>query len=191
MQSLMCQVLYRRFSNYVVGCMGATCTRLWAGYGELVGENSISPGKPCEMHIWTHNYCICIGQYHYTCNARYYMYAMVSTFSNCSVLISAQWIYELMNNESVTMNGQWIIWTMNVKNNMLWLLNTLWKKINILKHCIDWVQLRWFCTNWCDLILESYISLILIIHNPYYIIKLWNVSWNIALILGAVMGHFM
>ena len=26
-------------------------TRLWAGYGELVGENSISPGKPCEMHI--------------------------------------------------------------------------------------------------------------------------------------------
>ena len=25
--------------------------RLWAGYGELVGENSISPGKPCEMHI--------------------------------------------------------------------------------------------------------------------------------------------
>ena len=29
-------------------------TRLWAGYGELVGENSISPGKPCEMHIVTH-----------------------------------------------------------------------------------------------------------------------------------------
>ena len=27
-------------------------TRLWAGYGELVGENSISPGKPCEMHIF-------------------------------------------------------------------------------------------------------------------------------------------
>ena len=26
-------------------------TRLWAGYGELVGENSISPGTPCEMHI--------------------------------------------------------------------------------------------------------------------------------------------
>ena len=26
-------------------------TRLWAGYGELMGENSISPGKPCEMHI--------------------------------------------------------------------------------------------------------------------------------------------
>ena len=26
-------------------------TRLWAGYGELVGENSISPGKSCEMHI--------------------------------------------------------------------------------------------------------------------------------------------
>ena len=26
-------------------------TRLWAGYGELVGENSISPGKPCENHI--------------------------------------------------------------------------------------------------------------------------------------------
>ena len=26
-------------------------TRLWAGYGELVGENSISPGKPCKMHI--------------------------------------------------------------------------------------------------------------------------------------------
>ena len=26
-------------------------TRLWAGYGELVGENSISPGKTCEMHI--------------------------------------------------------------------------------------------------------------------------------------------
>ena len=27
-------------------------TRLWAaGYCELVGENSISPGKPCEMHI--------------------------------------------------------------------------------------------------------------------------------------------
>ena len=25
--------------------------RLWAGYGELVGENSISPGKPCEMHM--------------------------------------------------------------------------------------------------------------------------------------------
>ena len=24
---------------------------VWAGYGELVGENSISPGKPCEMHI--------------------------------------------------------------------------------------------------------------------------------------------
>ena len=22
------------------------------GYGELVGENSISPGKPCEMHIF-------------------------------------------------------------------------------------------------------------------------------------------
>ena len=29
-------------------------TRLWAGYGELVGENSISPGKPCEMHIFFH-----------------------------------------------------------------------------------------------------------------------------------------
>ena len=26
-------------------------TRLWAGYCELVGENSISPGKPYEMHI--------------------------------------------------------------------------------------------------------------------------------------------
>ena len=26
-------------------------TRLWAGYSDLVGENSISPGKPCEMHI--------------------------------------------------------------------------------------------------------------------------------------------
>ena len=31
-------------------------TRLWAGYGELVGENSISPGKPCEMHILPVNY---------------------------------------------------------------------------------------------------------------------------------------
>ena len=30
-------------------------TRLWAGYGELVGENSISPGKPCEMHIICYN----------------------------------------------------------------------------------------------------------------------------------------
>ena len=30
--------------------------RLWAGYGELVGENSISPGKPCEMHISPHVY---------------------------------------------------------------------------------------------------------------------------------------
>ena len=29
-------------------------TRLWAGYGELVGENSISPGKPCEMHIFSY-----------------------------------------------------------------------------------------------------------------------------------------
>ena len=29
-------------------------TRLWEGYGELVGENSISPGKPCEMHIISH-----------------------------------------------------------------------------------------------------------------------------------------
>ena len=27
--------------------------QLWAGYGELVGENSISPGKPCEMHIFS------------------------------------------------------------------------------------------------------------------------------------------
>ena len=26
-------------------------TRLWAVYCELVGENSISAGKPCEMHI--------------------------------------------------------------------------------------------------------------------------------------------
>ena len=31
-------------------------TRLWAGYGELVGENSISPGKPCEIHI-RHEFC--------------------------------------------------------------------------------------------------------------------------------------
>ena len=29
-------------------------TRFWAGYGELVGENSISPGKPCEMPISSH-----------------------------------------------------------------------------------------------------------------------------------------
>ena len=38
-------------------------TRLWAGYGELVGENSISPGKPCEMHIISHSkqcHIICI-----------------------------------------------------------------------------------------------------------------------------------
>ena len=32
-------------------------TRLWAGYGELVGENSISPGKPCKMHFVIVKWC--------------------------------------------------------------------------------------------------------------------------------------
>ena len=48
-------------------------TRLWAGYGELVGEDSISPGKPCEMHlickqIWGEESIFCVS------NVILYMY---------------------------------------------------------------------------------------------------------------------
>ena len=44
-------------------------TRLWTGYGELVGENSISPGKPCEMHI------ICVSSYEASSHVNNYAYS--------------------------------------------------------------------------------------------------------------------
>ena len=52
-------------------------TRLWAGYGELMGENSISPGKPCEMHTISLPYSCHIPKLH-ICKIRMHTYPQIS-----------------------------------------------------------------------------------------------------------------
>ena len=137
-------------------------TRLWAGYGELVGENSISPGKSCEMHIvrpvrnsylvlpgWGHILTL-VTQTHQDRFIPAHVFAAIHVHFNPS------------NDLFPTMrNAMEKAWSYPFARQGTWLSGSLWSFCMCAERVLGWVFADWqtpqvnFAPPWFEAICES------------------------------------